>query len=368
MSKLEQLVSDKISRREMLARSGKASAFLTLGAIFPSEFFARVEKKVSPAISADIFFNPIPPSDEDNLILPEGFEFKIIRKWGDKISATDDFGFNNDYVVYLPIDLHSGGSNSEDGLLFVNHEFPSPLFINNYSDDDFRAGRIKSAEEVSREKKSVGFSILRVKRTNGEWEFVDDDKYNRRVDADSPVKISGRAEHSELMGNNDFAKGTLANCSGGVTPWGTVLSGEENFQDYFASENIWEYRWNDVEKDFNVNHYGWVVEVDPFDKNSVPVKRTSLGRFRHENVAISISPKGKVVAYMGDDKVNECVYKFVSHKIYDMNDRAKNSDILDVGDLYVADFENGKWQLLDFQVREELKKEFSSQAEVLIQL
>ncbi|MBK6505022.1 MAG: DUF839 domain-containing protein [Ignavibacteria bacterium] len=152
MSKLEQLVRDKISRREMLARSGKATAFLTLGAIFPSEFFSRIEKKEFSAERADVFFKPIPPSDEDRLILPEGFEFKIIRKWSDKISATEDFGFNNDYVVYLPIDLHSGGSNSEDGLLFVNHEFPSPLFINNYSDDDFRLGRIKSAEEVSKEK------------------------------------------------------------------------------------------------------------------------------------------------------------------------------------------------------------------------
>ena len=366
MSKLEQLVSDKISRREMLARSGKASAFLALGAIFPSEFFLRIEKKEFSAERADVFFKPIPPSDEDRLILPEGFEFKIIRKWGDKISKTEDFGFNNDYVVYLPIDLHSGGSNSEDGLLFVNHEFPSPLFINNYSDDDFRSGRIKSAEEVSREKKSVGFSIFRVKRTNGEWQFVDDERFNRRVDADTPVRISGKAAHSESMGQSEFAKGTLANCSGGVTPWGTVLSGEENFQDYFTSENAWEYRWNDVEKDFNLNHYGWVVEVNPFDKNSVPVKRTSLGRFRHENVAISISPKGKVVAYMGDDKVNECVYKFISDKIYDKNDRSKNSDILDEGDLYVADFENGKWQLLDFGVREELKMEFGSQAEVLI--
>ena len=81
----------------------------------------------------------------------------------------------------------------------------------------------------------------------------------------------------------------------------------KNFQDYFVSDKYWEYRWNDTEKDFNEENYGWVVEVDPFDKSSVPVKRTSLGRFRHENVAIGISKSGKAVAYMGDDKVNECV-------------------------------------------------------------
>ncbi len=366
MKKLEQLISDKISRREMLTRSGKATAFLALGSIIPSAFFDRLNENKFTVRQSQLYFDPIEASNEDKLILPEGFNFTVIRKWGEKISQSENFGFNNDYVAYLPIDLHSEGNNSEDGLLFVNHEFPSPLFINNYTDADFKSGRIKTAEEVNREKASVGFSVFRVRRENGEWMFVDDETYNRRVDANTPIRISGKALKSDLMGNDDFTKGTLANCSGGITPWGTVLSGEENFQDYFASDNIWEYRWNDVEKDFNVNHYGWVVEVDPFDKNSIPVKRTSLGRFRHENVVINISPKGKVVAYMGDDKVNECVYKFISKSEYDKDDRSKNMNILDEGDLYVADFENGKWQLLDYNKREELKASYGSQADVLV--
>ena len=366
MKKLEQLISEKISRREMISRSGKATAFLALGSIIPPAFFERLHEGKKDLGFPQLYFDPIEASSDDKLILPEGFNFTVVRKWGEKISESESFGFNNDYVAYLPIDLHSDGNNSEDGLLFVNHEFPSPLFINNYTDDDFKSGKIKTKEEVDKEKSSVGFSIFRVKRVNGEWKFVDDDTYNRRVDANTPIRISGKALRSDLMGNDDYAKGTLANCSGGVTPWGTVLSGEENFQDYFTSENIWEYRWNDVDRDFNVNHYGWVVEVDPFDKNSIPVKRTSLGRFRHENVAINISPKGKIVAYMGDDKVNECVYKFVSSSVYDKSNRANNFSLLDEGDLYVADFESGKWQLLDYEKREELKPGFSSQAEVLI--
>lgn len=366
MKKLETLISERISRRELLKRAGKASAFIAAASVIPGEFYERLGAAGSKGETGQVFFTPIDPSDKDELILPEGFRYTIIRKWGDSISKEEDYGFNNDFTQYLPIDLPEGGNNSEDGLLFVNHEYPSPLFINNYTIDDFKRNRVKTPEEVSREKRSVGFSIFRVKRMNGDWRFVDDAFYNRRVDADTPVRISGKAAESQLMGASGFARGTLANCSGGLTPWGTVLSAEENFQDYYSSEYPDFYRWNDVEKEYNINHYGWVVEVDPFDKASVPVKRTSLGRFRHENVAIAIGPSGKVVAYMGDDKVNECVYKFISKDPYDRNERKNNFGILDEGDLYVADFENGKWILLDHSANDMLGKEFSSQAEVLI--
>ena len=367
MTALEKLIHKKISRRDLLKKSGKASAFLTIGSILPNEFFKLELFKEKKSFQKNgIPFIPIAPSMEDSFILPEGFKYNIIRMWGDKINDTEYFGFNNDFVGFIPLDFLHGGNNSNDGLLVVNHEYPSPLFINNYTDEDFKNGRIKTKEEVEKEKMSVGISIFRVKRENGEWKFINDEKYNRMIDADTRIKISGKAADSVEMKSADYATGTLANCSGGLTPWGTFLSGEENFQDHFASDNVWEYRWNDVIKDAVIEHYGWVVEVDPFDKNSVPKKRTSLGRFRHENVAISISDNKKIVAYMGDDKVNECVYKFVSSKSYDKNNRASNMDILDEGDLYVADFENNRWQLLDYDKREVLKSAFTSQADVLI--
>jgi uncharacterized protein len=363
MNNLEKLIQKKISRRDILKKTGKASVFLTLGAILPKEFFdLDLFKRKNNNSRDEILFKPIEASKEDSFILPEGFEYKIIRQWGDKINETEYFGFNNDYVNYLPIDYLIGGNNSNDGLLVVNHEFPSPLFINNYSDDDFKNGKTKTKEEVEAEKRSVGISVFRVKRENGEWKFIDDENYNRRIDANTQIQVCGNAK--SVLG--DFARGTLANCSGCITPWGTMLSGEENFQDYFVSENTWEYRWNDVEKDFNIGQYGWIVEVDPFDKSSVPKKRTSLGRFRHENVGISITGDKKVAAYMGDDKVNECVYKFISKRNYDETNRENNFDILDEGDLYAADFKNNKWQLLDFEKREELKNNFTSQADVLI--
>ena len=367
MTNLEKLIHKKISRRDLLKKSGKASAFLTIGSILPKEFL-ELELFRKKIFNSDdgLSFTPIEPSMEDSFILPEGFKYEIIRMWGNKINETDYFGFNNDYVGYLPIDFLQGGKNSNDGLLVVNHEFPSPLFINNYTDEDFKKGRIKTKEEVDKEKKSVGISVFRVKRENGEWKFINDEKYNRMIDADTPVMICGKAAGSEEMKSAEYATGTLANCSGGLTPWGTFISGEENFQDYFASNDVWEYRWNDVIKDAVIEHYGWVVEVDPFDKNSVPKKRTSLGRFRHENVALSTSGNKKIVAYMGDDKVNECVYKFVSSNSYIESNRASNMDILDKGDLFVADFKNNKWQLLDYDKRDELKTEFTSQADVLV--
>jgi secreted PhoX family phosphatase len=363
MIRLEDLINKKISRRNLLKKSGKASAFLAIGSVFPYEFFdLNLFKGREKTGTESSMFRPIDASDSDQFILPEGFKYKIIRKWGDKINDSEFFGFNNDYVGYLPIDFLEGGSNSNEGLLVINHEFPSPLFINNYTDEDFRKGRIKTKEEVEAEKKSVGISVIRVSREKGEWKFISDENYNRRIDAETIHVVTGNAK--SVLG--EFAKGTLANCSGGLTPWGTFLSGEENYQDYFVSNDVWEYRWNDADKDFNIEQYGWVVEVDPFDKNSVPKKRTSLGRFRHENVAISISEDKKVVAYMGDDKINECVYKFISKNIYDDKNREANMDILDDGDLYVADFENNKWQLLDIEKRPELKNVFNSQAEVLI--
>lgn len=363
MNNLEKLIQTKISRRDLLKKAGKASAFLTIGSIFPNEFFElSLLNKNNINNQSDLLFGPIDASAEDALILPEGFNYTIIRMWGDKINENESYGFNNDCTVYFPIDLPKGGQSSEDGLLAVNHEFPSPLFINNYTDDDFRNGKIKTKDEVEAEKRSVGISVFRIKKENGVWKFVADENYNRRIDANTSIEVSGKAR--DALG--DFATGTLANCSGTKTPWGTYLSGEENFQDYFVSEYVWEYRWNDVEKDFNTDYYGWIVEVDPFDKNSVPKKRTSLGRFRHENVAISIGDNNKIAAYMGDDKINECVYKFVSSRSYDDKNRKNNFDILDEGDLYVADFQNNKWQLIDLDKREELKNHFTSQAEVLI--
>jgi len=362
--RLEELIRKRLSRRSAM----KAGAFFAAGAIFPAGFFGKSFAK-NPAHSTGIIpFSPISGSAEDALILPEGFQYTIIRQWGDKINDTEYFGYNNDFVTFLPIDLLEGGKNSEDGLLVVNHEYPSPLFVSGYTYEDKIAGKKKSREQIDMEKRAVGMSIFRIKKEYGKWSFVLDNNFNRRIDAFTKIKLTGKAAGTPEMQHAFYATGSLANCSGGRTLWGTVLSGEENFQDYplGSLEGDSGYRWTDQGDEHITEHYGWVLEVDPFDKNAMPKKRTSLGRFRHENVAISLAADNRVVAYMGDDKINECVYKFVSHNKYDPSSRTANMDILDDGDLYVADFEQNKWQLLDYLKRSELQMHFNSQADVLI--
>jgi len=355
--KLEELIHYRISRRKML----KSAAFLTAGAILPINFFASFLPGLSNA--SDIFFKPVEPSLADELLLPEGYSYHIIRKWGDKISDTDYFGYNNDFVTFLPFKNSSGSINKDEGLMFVNHEYPIPLFVSGYTPEDHKAGLKKSEEQILTEKRSVGFSIFRIKKSAGKWEFVNDEKYNRRIDALSRIMLSGKAAGTKEVQFAYECAGTVGNCSGGVSPWGTILSGEENFQDY-PDENI--YRWNDSSTKLIDEHYGWMVEIDPFDKNSVPKKRTSLGRFRHENISFVVFADKRIVAYMGDDKEDECVYKFISSGKFDPSNPRANMDILDSGDLYAADFTNNRWILLDIERNEILRKEFNSQAEILV--
>ncbi|HCA42110.1 MAG TPA: hypothetical protein DEP28_02540 [Bacteroidetes bacterium] len=359
MKKLEDLINSKLSRRNVL----KATAAVILSSAIPAYIRAENtsidnEPKLLFSNNPFLTFKPIPPSDADELILPEGFKYDIIRMWGDKVNDSELYGTNNDFVAYFPIN-----NKSDDGLLVVNHEFPSPLLSGNYTDADWVNKVIKTSEQIDAERKSVGISVFRVKRENNKWSFVNDEKFNKRIDANSEIVLTGKAANTPETFNTIIVRGTVANCSGGVTPWNTYLSGEENFQDYGGEEY---YRWNDNGEKFIEEHYGWVVEVNPYDKNSVPKKRTSLGRFRHENVCIALTNDNHVVAYMGDDKVNECVYKFISKNKFYSGQDGFNSDLLDEGDLYVADFENGKWHLLDYEKQNVLKNNFKSQADVLL--
>lgn len=313
--------------------------------------------------AARLFFNPIQPSSKDDLVLADGFKYTVIRSWGDPVNATGQFGFNNDFIAYFPIDMLQGGKNSSDGLLWVNHEYPDPKFISNYLDPKVP----KTKQQIEAEKKSVGGSILRVKQTSGAWAFVDDPQYNRRIDANTPIELTGPARGSAAVGGATTVTGTVANCAGGQTPWGTALSCEENYQDYSPDPDKNGYGWKQAGDPFVDEHYGWVVEVDPFDQNSVPRKHTALGRFRHEGAEVVISKAtNKVVVYMGDDKVDECVYKFVSKGAYNLSDRAANLKLLEEGTLYVADFANGKWLPLDWEKDQKLQDKYKDQAEVLV--
>ena len=376
-----------VSRRAFLTYLGAGSAALAAGSagIFTKEAGAQefAGAASTPFRYGDpqylTFFTPIEPTDADELVLPSGFRYDIIRRWGEPVTSDGrTFGFNNDYVAYFPIDALDGGLNSYDGLLWVNHEYVDSKWVSGFDDSGDRASR--TAEQIAAEKAAVGGSVIRVFCNDaGHWEFLQDDTYNRRVDATTPIGVTGPAAGSSEMQMNggDEVIGTLANCSGGVTPWNTVLSCEENFQGYYGEATNDEGIAEDDELQNDADwagenaqppeHYGWVVEIDPFDPASRPRKHTWLGRVRHENVAINISPSGRIVAYTGHDENDQCIYKFISSGSYDPANRAANMELLTDGMLYVADFANGRWVAMDYESNPIFAdNDFKSQADVLV--
>jgi secreted PhoX family phosphatase len=385
-----------MTRRNFLTYLGAGSAALAAGSagMLPRNATAqeqlaeqRFQSSSTPyedpaADGLELSFQPIEPSSEDKLILPEGFKYDIIRRWGEPVTGDRNFGYNNDYVAYFPIDMLDGGRSSEDGILWVNHEYVDSRWVSEFDDSDDEAQR--TPEQIAREKEAVGGSVIRVRKSGDTWSFVEGDSLNRRVDANTPMDVTGPAAGTREMrmeGTNEVI-GTLANCSGGVTPWATVLSCEENYQFYYGQTTPEEgveglstddevnadATWlNDPENVQPPEHYGWVVEVDPFDPESRPRKHTWLGRTRHENIVVTISKGGKAVAYTGHDENDERIYKFVSSGTYVPGRREENKNLLSDGMLYVADFANGRWVALDYENNPIFRDNgFASQADVLV--
>lgn len=301
-------------------------------------------------------FSPIQPTTKDDVVLPKGYTYDVIASYGDVINpAGDTFGFNNDFTCFLPIE-----GNPEHGLLWVNHEYLGELeyYVNGYdylgadAEDNKR-----TPEQIQKYLYALGGSVIEIKKQNGKWKLVSDSTYGRRV--------SGLTKHVLTGPAASIAKevtGTFANCSGGVTLWNTILSCEENYMDVVGDCKLEDAR-----------HYGWVVEVDPFDPKSTPKKHTALGRFSHENTAMVLASTGQLVVYMGDDARDQYVYKYVSKGKYDPKAGKANSRLLEDGTLYVANFGKGTWISLDLATNEALQKAakdgkplFASQADVLI--
>jgi secreted PhoX family phosphatase len=329
-----------LSRRRFLTYLGMGSyaALLNPRAVTrETEFPLRHRKGKPPA-----FFRPIAPTTKDDLVLPAGFRYEVVCAWGDRLGSIDSqgrpemFGFNNDFIAYFPIDALSGGCNSREGLLWVNHEYPNPLFVSKHT------GKVRKTEEqIVLEKLSVGGSVIHVRREEGQWKHLPGSKYTRRFTALYPtMSVTGPA-----ASRVPTAVGTLANCSGGRTPWNTVLSCEENYPDFNDTEG---FRWSDVPaQQVDENQYGWIMEVDLFGELP-PRKHTALGHFKHENAALRVGPTGRLVVYMGDDEEGQFLYKFVSSEpCRARTSRGEQSNVLTAGTLYAADFQKGRWLPLD---------------------
>jgi len=304
------------------------------------------------------------------------------------------FGFNNDYVGFIPLSPASG-DRPQRALLCVNHEYTRANMMFPDVQENYPAS--VTAEHCEIEKAAHGGTVLEVADVEGRWRPVLNSKFNRRLTATAPMEATGPAAgHDRMKTSADpegrFIRGTLNNCAGGITPWGTYLLAEENFDGNFGGDLDPEhpetpnherigvplglYQWHRFDDRFDVgkepnepNRFGWVVEVDPMDPASTPKKRTALGRFKHEGAESVIAPDGRVVFYMGDDQKFEYVYKFVTAKPFDPE--GDNRDLLDDGVLHVARFdEDGEveWMPLVYgQGPLTGENGFGSQADVLIE-
>ena len=350
-------------RRNFISFLGKAS----LGAVLMPQFLISCGNNTSPAKGFEstskerlqqlrnLVLKGLAPSDKDDLLLANGLKYHTIIKWGDQMNETDTFGFNNDFTCFIPFDE----ANPKDGLLWVNHEYIDPLFVSDFNVREPKHSKEKTKEQVDKEMYNVGGSILRIKEVNGQWQVIENDPYNRRITAKTPIKLNW---DTPIKGKTT-AIGTNSNCSGGITPWNTFITCEENYDSCFgetvydknniASHRPSYYGWEKFYS-YPPEHYGWVVEVNP--KDGTAQKHIALGRFAHECCTLYELEDKRVVAYTGDDKNNEHLYKFISSKPSSLKE----------GTLYVADTVHGKWLPLDWEKQPVLKNNFKHQTEVLI--
>lgn len=369
----------------------------------------------------------------DAITVPPGYTASVLVSWGDSLtfaphwapSSTMDeatqlrcYGANTDGMHLFPFldwkpghnkpghDKHGNGRHGRDrhardderGLLVSNSEYCDPPLVNDITPAAAYATAALTPAMVRAQQAAHGVNIMEVERERGRWSVERRSGFNRRITGNTPCKLSGPAAgHALLKTSADRSGrrvlGTLNNCAHGHTPWGTYLTCEENWNGYFgATESFtptddegrygiaatgFGYRWHEVDPRFDVrkepnepNRFGWVVEIDPWNPRSTPVKRTALGRFKHEGAMVVVDDRNRVAVYMGDDERNEYVYKFVCARRYNPRNPHANRDLLDDGILYVARFNadgSGRWLPLVWG-RNGLtpKNGFADQGEVLI--
>ncbi|MBI1736260.1 MAG: DUF839 domain-containing protein [Candidatus Rokubacteria bacterium] len=305
------------------------------------------------AVSVFDTFTPIRPSREDTLVVPPGFRWNPVMLWGDPVRGDDRFGYNADFTAFLPLPAET------EGLLWVNHEFVSLKIPSSGNAGTWAQtfpllmGRAPTVDDMRHD---VGASVLHVRQHGGRWQVVDGSRYNRRITAGATERVTADGpavadvfERHDVDGLRAVIQGTHSNCGGGRTPWGTVLSCEENFH-FWVPEPVDEAGRGTVGGRFRAlgSKYGWVMEADPYTPGSAPVKHTALGRFRHENVGLRARDGGRVACYMGEDRAAGHVWKFVSRERYRAGDahRTGNRRLLESGTLFVARFSRdgtGRW-------------------------
>ncbi|MBK8072313.1 MAG: PhoX family phosphatase [Ramlibacter sp.] len=328
-------------------------------------------------------FKSVPVDSRDRLVVPEGYVAAALAAWGEPVGIQGNspawkpdasntaaeqaaqMGMHHDGMHFYPLDA------GRRGLLVMNHEYVDDGLLHT---DGLKTW---TPEKVRKSQAAHGISVIEVEQgAGGAWQMVRPSRYARRITATTPFALGGPAAgHAMMKTAADPAGrtvlGTVNNCAAGQTPWGTYLSGEENFRFYFAAgsqttphQRRWGltptgfFKWPEHDERFDAvknpnepNRFGWVVEVDPMDPNSTPVKRTALGRAAHEGAWVAVTKDGRAVVYSGEDARNEYIYKFVSRDAIKpagngLTQAQANRELLDHGTLYVARFDadgKGHW-------------------------
>ncbi|RDE24447.1 PhoX family phosphatase [Motiliproteus coralliicola] len=404
-SEFTRMTDKAVSRRGFLGGMGALSvgAFIGLTPIAQS-----VKAAMGTTVHSQLIgFKPIPASTADKVVVPEGYKVTNLISWGDPI-FTNAPEFDPSGKAPAADQALQFGDNTDGMSLFPLSDDRAVLAVNNeYTNNDLlfaHKGEKMTADDVKKAQNAHGVSVFEITKTADGWQVDRSGKLNRRITANTPMQLTGPAAGDALLQTEadptgTEVLGTFNNCANGETPWGTYLTCEENFHGYFGTaDDSYEvpaaqqrygvkpadkrYQWSKFDSRFDLaknpnepNRHGWVVEIDPMDPESKPLKRTALGRFKHENAALMIDNSGHAVVYLGDDERGEHLYKFVSKGKYNPNNKAANRNLLEEGTLYVAKFHadagelkgKGKWIELSFG-KNGLTPEngFNSQAEVLI--
>lgn len=385
-----------MSRRSLLESGFGAGALAFLGTTVKAASAAAQEAdpslgaeldEVPPAVfgapDPTLGFSAVPVSDADTLVVPPGYTAEILIPWGQPLFSNgpawkkdasntaaeqeQQIGMHHDGMHYFPL---LSGPQGQRGLLVLNHEYVDPILL--YPD----GASVMTQAKVDKALAAHGVTVIQVGLVNGKWQTIDS-PYNRRITGNTPMAFSGPVTASHPMLQSELGntpKGTLNNCANGWTPWNTYLACEENWNGYFGTADTTftptaaearygvtaaggGYRWHLADSRFDLaknrkelNRFGWVVEIDPFAPNSTPVKRTALGRLKHEGATFA-EARGHAVIYTGDDENGDYFYKFVSAEPWrsvqkDWFHTKTRRSPLDEGVLYVAKFDangTGRW-------------------------
>ncbi|WP_329441850.1 PhoX family protein [Streptomyces canus] len=374
------VIATALSRRSMMRAAAVvtvAAAAGTTGTVVtaPSAEAAAQQTTTKPKpkgkAARGLRFTPVAPNTADTVTIPAGYSQNVVVRWGEPIlrgapafdpdrqtaaAQAGQFGYNNDFLALLPLPGERGRQ-----ILVANHEYTDEVLMFRGYD---AAAPTREQVEIAWAAHGLSAVVVEENKKNGALTVVPRHHLNRRVTATSEFRLTGPAAGSDLLRTSADPTGrkvlgTLNNCSGGTTPWGTTLHGEENFNQYFAnagratdkrygigtgaSERKWERfdkRFDVAQEPNEVHRFGYVVELDPYDPSSAPRKHTALGRFKHEGATVRLTHDGRPVVYSGDDERFDYFYKFVGSKRMKHGSgravREHNLSLLDEGTLYVA--------------------------------